>query len=244
MHNDKTKEKAVELRKAGLGCSVIAKALGIAKSTVLMWTKEIKVNVVRNNDERIKILEKHLDKSFSLDTISTEEYKQQLKELGYVPQKIKTQKDKDYNPKAVGEISEVKCLAKFIELGIPVSKPYGDNQRYDFVIECQNGRLLRIQCKTARMKENGSFLFPTRSSNWNKKTHRTYIGEIDGFCVYLRELDKVYIYPIDDNKSGITLRLIKQLHKNNHKQKFAVDYELTEENSIEKIFGIKNKFCS
>ena len=37
--------------------------------------------------------------------------------------------------KQKGNIGEAKCLAKMIELGIPVAIPFGDNERYDLIIE-------------------------------------------------------------------------------------------------------------
>ena len=45
--------------------------------------------------------------------------------------------------KQKGDIGEAKCLAKMIELGIPVSLPFGDNQRYDMIIDV-NGELKKI----------------------------------------------------------------------------------------------------
>ena len=42
--------------------------------------------------------------------------------------------------KQKGNIGEAKCLAKMVELGVPVCLPFGDNERYDMVIE-RNGKL-------------------------------------------------------------------------------------------------------
>ena len=52
------------------------------------------------------------------------------------------------NTKAIGEVSEAAILAEFLKAGFPVLLPFGDNQRYDMVIEV-SGRFLRVQCKTA-----------------------------------------------------------------------------------------------
>jgi hypothetical protein len=52
------------------------------------------------------------------------------------------------NTKAIGEVSEAVILAEFLKAGFPVLLPFGDNQRYDMVIEV-SGRFLRVQCKTA-----------------------------------------------------------------------------------------------
>lgn len=39
-------------------------------------------------------------------------------------------------------------MLEFMKLGYPVLTPYGDCQRYDFVVEI-NGKFYRIQSKTA-----------------------------------------------------------------------------------------------
>ena len=50
--------------------------------------------------------------------------------------------------KDVGNITEVSCMLEFMKLGYPVLTPYGDCQRFDFVVEI-NGKFYRIQSKTA-----------------------------------------------------------------------------------------------
>ena len=40
--------------------------------------------------------------------------------------------------KRKGYVGEAKCLAKMVELGVPVSNPFGDNERYDMIIEHNN----------------------------------------------------------------------------------------------------------
>ena len=189
-------------------------------------------------DKAIKenILKKYISENIYTGEINSKEYKDLLEQNGYIPLDVKSQGDDGYNPKQVGEVSEIKCIAKFVELNIPVSKPFGDNQRYDFIIENSKGKLLKIQCKTARMKENGAFVFSTRSTNWNKKKHRNYIGEIDGFCAYLRELDKIYLYKIDNNKTIITMRLIEALNNNIYNIRMAEDYELKSIKDVDRIF--------
>jgi hypothetical protein len=69
------------------------------------------------------------------------------------------------NTKKIGEISEAIVIAEFLKSGFPVLLPFGDNQRYDMVVEV-DGRFLRVQCKTARTLRGGAVLcFNTRSTN-------------------------------------------------------------------------------
>jgi len=51
------------------------------------------------------------------------------------------------NPKRRGEAGEAAFLAKASSLGFSVSKPWGDSDRYDFVLDSGHG-LLRVQVKS------------------------------------------------------------------------------------------------
>ena len=59
-----------------------------------------------------------------------------------------------------GLTTELICMQKFIELGYIVSVPYGNNSRYDLLVD--NGTTIwKIQCKTAKLNENGSYTIQT-----------------------------------------------------------------------------------
>jgi ribosome biogenesis protein Tsr3 len=50
--------------------------------------------------------------------------------------------------KQKGNITEVECMLSFLKLGYNVLTPYGDCERYDFVVEINN-KFYKIQVKTA-----------------------------------------------------------------------------------------------
>ena len=52
--------------------------------------------------------------------------------------------------KAIGDVSEAMILTEFLKAGFPVLVPFGDNRRYDLVVEV-GGHFLRVQCKTASL---------------------------------------------------------------------------------------------
>src|SRR5213592_1586521 len=57
-----------------------------------------------------------------------------------------SRKIKRVNTKRKGELSEAAFLLKAASLGFGVAKPWGDSERYDFILD--NGhRLLRVQIK-------------------------------------------------------------------------------------------------
>jgi len=129
--------------------------------------------------------------------------------------------------KRKGNISEAKVLTSFVEKQIPILMPWGENERYDFVVEMDGFQ--RIQVKTA--KENcGVLSFRSCSTRVNSKGNiRTFYTEkdIDFFGVYAPINNKVYLVPIRScNKGGeVTLRI--KSSKNNQKKRirWAVDFE-------------------
>ena len=88
-------------------------------------------------------------------------------------------------------------MAALLKRGIKVLLPYGDNSRYDLVVE-ENGQFSRIQCKTARM-DHGAIVFSVASSQYHRGGKRQdYRGRIDAFGVFCPDNGKVYIIPIND----------------------------------------------
>lgn len=99
------------------------------------------------------------------------------------------------NPKTIGERSEAVILAKLLMRGEVVLLPFGDNQRYDLVIE-RDGVFLRVQCKTGRIS-NGVMKFRC-CSNAGGGPKRNYRGQIDFFAVYCPDDENVYFVHVDD----------------------------------------------
>jgi len=83
------------------------------------------------------------------------------------------------------------------EAGYAISVPFGENTRYDLVID--GGGLRRVQCKTGRLRE-GAVRFATCSSYVHHQRPRTpqrdYIGDVDCFAVHYPDTDGVYLIPI------------------------------------------------
>lgn len=129
-------------------------------------------------------------------------------------------------PKEIGEISEAAALAILIEYGYSVSLPFGDNQRYDMIID--DGRKLhRVQVKTARNRTEGSIVFNTSSTHPISGKVTLYAGQIEAFLVYYPRLRSVYWVPLSEcTGPQKALRLLPT--KNNQKDgvKWARDYEL------------------
>lgn len=109
------------------------------------------------------------------------------------------------NPKAIGELSEAKILTRVVERGFAPSIPFGNNQRYDLILD-DGKTLTRAQCKTGWV-ENGAVVFQTASKNGFTGERTTYVGQIDIFLVYSPDTKKVYCVPVGDARAGGEMRL-------------------------------------
>jgi hypothetical protein len=97
----------------------------------------------------------------------------------------------------MGDISEAAVIATFVRAGLKVLLPFGNNERYDLVID-RSGKFQRIQVKTGKC-ERGGVMFNTNSTTTvnGKATKTPYHGQIDAFAVYCRENDTVYVVPVE-----------------------------------------------
>ena len=128
------------------------------------------------------------------------------------------------NPNQIGNISESKVLARALELGYEVSVPFGDNARYDLILDAE-GTLTRAQVKTGRLKE-GAIQFQSCyiADRYSRKDYTEQ--DIDVFAVYCPENDTCYVVPVGLCASRATsLRL--HAARNNQKQgiRLAKDFE-------------------
>lgn len=131
------------------------------------------------------------------------------------------------NTKDIGERSEAKILSALLDRDITVLKPWGDNKRYDFVIE-KSGIFYRIQCKTGR-EVDGAIRFATRSvtTKNGKAVNVPYIGQADYFMVFFPGNKKIYCIKVDE--CGIdqcSLRLNESKNNQTKGVKIAENYEL------------------
>lgn len=133
---------------------------------------------------------------------------------------------KGVNPKSIGERSEAQIMSRLLRTGMTVLKPFGDNQRYDLVLD-DGERLVRIQCKTGRLRK-GAVEFATASSYAHRGLgKRDYRGQVELFAVYCPETDQCYLIPVDAvGKMHCSLRVEKSRNGQEKNIRLAADYEL------------------
>ena len=131
------------------------------------------------------------------------------------------------NTKAIGNIGEAKVLCKFIELGVPVYIPFGDNERADLIAEF-GGKLNKIQVKTSMKVSDGKYQIDLTSSTVHRKNGVKHIyskNEIDYFALYNITRDKVLLIPVNiAPNTNITIRYQKPLSSNQYQSWFEEDW--------------------
>lgn len=130
------------------------------------------------------------------------------------------------NSKRIGNISEAKILAKCVEKQWVVLLPFGDNERYDLVID-RGGGFERVQVKTGRLR-NGVIIFNAHSTVGRARTnsHKGYLGEADLFGVYSSELDKVYLVSVNNVGSTVVSLRVDEPKLNINTINWAKDFEI------------------
>jgi len=89
-----------------------------------------------------------------------------------------------------GEIAEATFLAKACSLNFPVAKPWGDSQRYDFVLDSEHG-LWRVQVKSTARFFHSRYCVGAVSDVAAYSAH-----DIDFLAAYIVPHDLWYIVPI------------------------------------------------
>jgi hypothetical protein len=132
------------------------------------------------------------------------------------------------NTKSIGDRTEAIVLAELLKVGYTVLLPFGDNQRYDMVID-ESGSFRRIQCKTARLANDGDVLIFKTSSTYahRGRPQRGYLGDADLFAVYAPSTDQVYIIPVEGSAgSAMSIRLTPPRNGHQANIKYAKDFLL------------------
>ena len=116
--------------------------------------------------------------------------------------------------KQKGNITEMECILAFMKAGYKVSIPYGEDCKYDLIVDINNC-LYRIQCKTSHALTNpeDGFKFKTKSiviTTHGAKTNGYSSEDIDYFATVYEgkcghEKTLRYRYPANGQKKGISL---------------------------------------
>ena len=101
------------------------------------------------------------------------------------------------NSKDIGNIGEARVIYKFVEMGIPVFTPFGDNEACDLIADFKK-RLNRIQVKTSEKISKGVVKFElSKTGIRSGKTYSSFYkeNEVDYFACYNIEADSLSLIP-------------------------------------------------
>ena len=136
---------------------------------------------------------------------------------------------KTMNSKQKGNITELETMLAFLKLGYNVLTPYGDCERYDFVVDA-NGKFIRVQAKTSSTEDDGaSFKFSCRSCHRKdgKFVHHKYSNEeVDYFATTFN--GKSYLIPVEECGGDKRLRILPTKNGQTRGVALAKNYELEE----------------
>ena len=134
------------------------------------------------------------------------------------------------HPKDKGDRTTLAVMIALRECGYAVLVPFGENTRYDLVID-DGERLARVQCKTGRLR-HGAVIFAVCSSYGHHmrpgSARRDYRGQIEYFGVHCPDTTAVYLIRIGDLnvRVGAALRVEPARNGQRSKIRNAADYEV------------------
>jgi hypothetical protein len=109
------------------------------------------------------------------------------------------------NSKHRGNLAEMKFMLKAASLGMGVAKPYGDNERYDVLVDA-GGRFRRVQVKSSGARHHRGF---TVRACWRtSRGHRPYTAaQIDFLAAVIAGTDIWYVIPVRALRGRLTIHL-------------------------------------
>jgi hypothetical protein len=108
------------------------------------------------------------------------------------------------NTKRIGELAESAFLHAAQLRQIRVAKPWGDSERYDFIVDA-GSRFWRVQIKATATQTVGGYEVQATYCVGKRKGHLTP-DDIDLFATYILPLDVWYFVPADALPPSASLR--------------------------------------
>lgn len=111
-------------------------------------------------------------------------------------------------PHKKGDPTEAAVLTELKRREIPVSIPFGDNERYDMLLEAPDRDLFRAQVKTGSTTD-GAVLFRgySQHNNADGSIYKKYDGDVDCFLVYTHEYERLFFVHESEVGMNMTIRI-------------------------------------
>jgi hypothetical protein len=115
-----------------------------------------------------------------------------------------TPRRKRPNTKRTGELAEAAFVVKAAGLGFAVSKPWGDSERYDFILDAGHATF-RVQVKCTESLNANGYQVQSTYTDRNQKGHYS-TADIDFLVGYILPLDLWYVVPSHALPASASLR--------------------------------------
>lgn len=131
----------------------------------------------------------------------------------------------ELNSKHRGALTELQVMTYLFELGYQVSIPFGDNARYDLVLDINN-KLYKVQVKTSSLEQEGVYKIDCSRMRVNRgeNVRKHYTSEeVDFFATMIN--GRCYLIPQLEVSDSKRLRFAKPKNGQTKGITFAKDYE-------------------
>jgi hypothetical protein len=117
-----------------------------------------------------------------------------------------------------GSIAESAIVHAAIKLGLSVSKPLTDGDRYDLIFDLAPG-LIRVQCKWAALIGDVVSVrcYSCRRTRLGQLKRGYSLNQIDAIAAYCGDLDRCFYFPIDWLGGRTTIQLRIRPPRNNQR---------------------------
>jgi hypothetical protein len=133
----------------------------------------------------------------------------------------KTPYEREQTTKRRGEISELAFALAAARQGFGISRPYGDSERYDIILDSSHldpqarQRLVRVQVKSSTQLECGLYRVNAHRSINGRAVPYT-LAEIDFFAAYIIPEDSWFIVPLPHVLGQISLMFRPEGYRRPH----------------------------
>ena len=129
--------------------------------------------------------------------------------------------------KAIGDAAEAHVLASLLDAGLAVAVPWGENRRYDLIVE-HGGRFWRVQVKAARLKAGAIKCCLTSTHKKDGRwVHTGYFDDADVIMIYCPSYGHVLVLGITpDTPDDVSFRIHKPRNGQRRRIRRAEDYHL------------------
>jgi hypothetical protein len=140
-------------------------------------------------------------------------------------------RQRELNTKRRGELSELAFVYKAASLGFGVAKPYGDSERFDFILISrgwpEGDKLWRVQVKsTATLRDGFYHINAYRRATGHVLPYKP--SEVDFLIAHIIPEDSWYIFPIADiaGRTSLSFRPRKSRRKGMYEAYFDTWHRL------------------